>query len=49
MKKYLLLFFLVIPLLSFSQSYHSWDGNGISPNSKFRVLNIFINVIYDVH
>ena len=49
MKKHLLLFFLAIPLLSFSQSYHSWDGNGISPNSKFRVLNIFINVIYDVH
>ena len=27
----------------------SWNGYEVSPNSKFRTLNIFINVIYDVH
>lgn len=28
---------------------NSWDGCGLSPRTKGRVLNIFINVIYDVH
>ena len=33
----------------FGQNSHSWDGNGISPNSKFRALSVFINVIFDVN
>lgn len=33
----------------FGQILHSWDGAGINPNSKFRVLTIFINVIYDTN
>lgn len=49
MKKGLLFFALAIPLLSFSQTYHSWDGDGISPRTKMHVLNIFVNVIYDEH
>ncbi|MCR4825762.1 MAG: hypothetical protein K5882_02290, partial [Bacteroidales bacterium] len=30
---------------------HSWDGaiNGISPNAHFRTLNIYVNIIYNVH
>ena len=28
---------------------HSWDGNGISPDAHFRVLNIYVNIIYDTH
>lgn len=49
MKKSLLFFFLAIPLLSFSQTYHSWDGDDMSPRTKMHVLNIFVNVIYDEH
>ncbi len=49
MKKGILFFALVIPLLSFSQTYHSWDGDDISPKTKMHVLNIFVNVIYDEH
>jgi hypothetical protein len=46
--KIFLLIFLFCPLLLLGQE-NSWDGCGITPNSKLRVLNIFINVIYDVH
>ena len=28
---------------------HSWDGNGISSDAHFRVLNIYVNIIYDTH
>ena len=51
MKKSFLTSITVIFAFSlFSQTiYNSWDGDGINPHSKFRVLNIFINVIYDVN
>ena len=52
MKKSLLFLSLLLSLFfSYSQTYHSWDGknNGISSDSKFHILNIFVNVIYDVH
>ena len=41
---------LYVPFLAFGQ-YHSWDGApaGIKPNEKLRYLNIFVNIIYDVH
>ena len=48
MKKTLLLFVLTFPIFLFGQK-HSWDGWGINPNEKLRYLNIFINIIYDVH
>ncbi|MBO7623807.1 MAG: hypothetical protein J6S82_00675 [Bacteroidales bacterium] len=28
---------------------HSWDGDGMKPDAKIRTLNLFINIIYDVH
>ncbi|MCR5190950.1 MAG: hypothetical protein K6C07_06065, partial [Bacteroidales bacterium] len=28
---------------------HSWDGCELKPNAKIRTLNLFINIIYDVH
>lgn len=43
------LFLLLFPLTVLSQTYHSWEGAGLHPNSKIRTLNIFINIIYDVH
>ena len=48
MKKILLLFLLTFPILLFGQ-YHSWDGRRIAPNAKVRCLNIFVNIIYDIH
>jgi len=47
----LLTILIFLQLLSYGQSttYHSWDGNGIIPNSKLMILNIFVNVIYDEH
>lgn len=48
------LFFLlatIIPFACFAQS-NSWDGhqnNGISPHQGCRMLNIFVNIIYDVN
>ena len=39
---------LCLPLFLAAQK-HSWDGNGVAPNSKFRALTICINIIYDVH
>lgn len=52
MKKSIFVCFTLIlcTFLSFGQNdiFHSWDGTGISPNSSFRVLNIFANIIFDV-
>ncbi len=39
---------LFIPFALYSQTRHSWDGSGIAPNSSFRTLNIFANIIFDV-
>ena len=39
---------MIYPFVLFAQ-YNSWDGKGISPHSKFRALNLFISVIYDVN
>ena len=36
-------------LFSAQAQHHSWDGKGISPNSHFRALNIYVNIIYDSH
>ena len=50
MRKSILIIMLYVPFLAFGQ-YHSWDGApaGIKPNEKIRYLNIFVNIIYDVH
>lgn len=48
MKK-LILFLLCISPLTFYGQYRSWDGYQMKPEGKYYVLNIFINVIYDVH
>ena len=50
MRKSILIIMLYVPFLAFGQ-YHSWDGApaGIKPNEKLRYLNIFVNIIYDVH
>ena len=49
MKKYFLIIVGIILALNLYAQSNSWDGSGIKPNSKFRSLNIFINVIYDVN
>ena len=48
MKKSILILLLVFPILCFGQ-HHSWDGNGIRSNEKLKYLNIFVNIIYDIH
>ncbi|MBR2771226.1 MAG: hypothetical protein IKD78_04350, partial [Bacteroidales bacterium] len=50
MKNNILLVLLASPFLLFAQ-VHSWDGfpAGIKPNEKLHYLNIFVNIIYDVH
>lgn len=48
MKKTLLLLLLTFPVFLFGQE-HSWDGKKIAPNAKIRCLNIFVNIIYDIH
>ena len=51
MKRILLFVLTVLPFIAIAQ-YCSWNGAysaGISPNSKIRCLNIFVNIIYDVH
>ena len=48
MKKQIILWFMLIPTALFSQN-HSWDGNGLSPTAKIGCLNIFVNIIYDIH
>ena len=48
MKKLVLQLLFLLPVCVFSQS-HSWDGNGIRSNEKIHYLNIFVNIIYDVH
>ncbi len=60
MKKLFFLFLLCLPFCLQAQDpynptvptiteKHSWDGCGLKPNAKIRMLNIFINIIYDVH
>ncbi len=45
---FLLLFFLPIAnLASFSQR-NSWDGWSMTPRGEIRMLNFFVNIIYDV-
>ena len=50
MKNVLLFLWLLLPVWLFGQ-FHSWDGitHGMSPKNKIRCLNIFVNVIYDIH
>lgn len=48
MKKVIFILHFLIPLFVFGQR-HSWEGNGISPHAKVGCLNIFVNIIYDVH
>ncbi|MDY6326163.1 MAG: hypothetical protein SPL47_02475, partial [Bacteroidales bacterium] len=48
MKKLVLPLLFLLPVCVFSQS-HSWDGNGLASNARLRCLNIFVNIIYDVH
>ena len=48
MKRPLLLLFLTFPIFLFGQA-HSWDGKKIASNAKIRCLNIFVNIIYDIH
>ena len=47
-KRLLVLILAICPLLAAAQS-HSWDGRDIPSKGKFRILNILINIIYDVH
>lgn len=50
MRQHLLVFIIIISsFLSYSQTGHSWDGKDIAPNTNLRILNIFVNVIYDEH
>lgn len=44
-----MLILFMIPSIIWAQEVNSWEGCGINSHSKFRILNIFINVIYDVH
>lgn len=39
---------LLMPFVLCSQS-NSWDGNGMASNAQVKILNVFVNVIYDVH
>lgn len=48
MKKTLLLLLWAFPALLFGQA-HSWDGKRIASNAQIRCLNIFVNIIYDLH
>ena len=48
MKKSILIILLYVPFIVLGQC-HSWDGKSIKPNEKIRYLNIFVNIIYDVH
>ena len=50
MRKIIYILQFLIPLFVFGQSQrYSWEGNGVSPNAKVGCLNIFVNIIYDVH
>ena len=48
MRKSILIILLYVPSIVFGQC-HSWDGKSIKPNEKLHYLNIFVNIIYDVH
>ena len=45
--KLILLLLLLHPIQAISQSHNSYDGWGVKPEGKLRILNIFINIIYD--
>lgn len=45
---WLLAMFVLMPFALCSQS-NSWDGKGIANDAYIKILNVFINVIYDVH
>ncbi|MBO7465131.1 MAG: hypothetical protein J6T56_04680, partial [Bacteroidales bacterium] len=47
--KRLFLILFCLPLCLQAEECHSWDGCGLKPNAKIRTLNLFINIIYDVH
>jgi len=48
LKKTLFLILLSFPVFLYGQK-HSWDGMDITPNARIRCLNIFVNIIYDIH
>ena len=48
LKAILLLVFIVFSTLSFSQK-NSWDGWRVAPRGEIRMLNFFVNIIYDVN
>ena len=48
MKKIFTICLVFFNVVSFAQK-QSWNGNGLKPNAKVRTLNLFINIIYDVH
>ena len=48
MKKTIIFLLSITPVLLFGQA-HSWDGKGIKPNGKAHYINVFVNIIYDVH
>ena len=42
--------FLCAFLTGTAQIQHSWDGyHELTPHSKLHCLNVFVNIIYDVH
>ena len=48
MKKSVVLLCILMPVLLVAQ-VSSWEGKGISPKGTLFCLNIFVNVIYDIH
>lgn len=48
MKRKIVFALFLLPTVVLAQS-HSWDGKSISPNAQIRCLNIFVNIIYDIH
>lgn len=48
MKKISILLCVLMPVLLVAQ-VSSWEGKGISPKGTLFCLNIFVNVIYDIH
>lgn len=51
MRKWVIIIALLFPFLLCAQRdlINSWGGSGLAPNSHIRTLNIYVNVIYDVH
>lgn len=48
MKKSVIFLCVLMPVLLVAQ-VSSWEGKGISPKGTLFCLNIFVNVIYDIH